>query len=126
MMNDDESIAGRFYGKEGAPTEPGLCSKCGLRPGTVCLHNVTGALGEPPEPEADEWICRPCSDAMTVEGWAESVANVERLMTRAHITERPDIERAAARLAIRLHDEIERSGLIAPTEVRRFVERYGR
>ena len=36
----DDVEAGEYVAKEGAPTEPGLCAVCGIRPGTEWVHNT--------------------------------------------------------------------------------------
>lgn len=125
-MNDEgDSASVPFYVKQGAPTEPGLCPVCRVRPGTEQTQNVTGALGgEPPDATPDEWLCRSCLEAQVIEGWVASVENVERLL-RVYPASRQELEPAAARLAAHLRAEVDRLGLHVPEPVCDFLARHG-
>lgn len=126
-MNGDPSDGENsgWFAKEGAPAEPGLCAVCGIRPGTECVHNVTGVLGgEPEDPVPDAWICRQCVDEQTVAGWAERVENIDRLMAQFP-NDREQLERAAKALASHMGAEVKQTGLEAPAVVVEFLRRYG-
>jgi len=124
--SSDDIEAGEYVAKEGASTEPSLCTVCGSRPGTVCVHNVTLALGvEPPDPVPDQWLCRHCVDAQTVVGWVERVENVRRLMA-SRPASGDELQQAAITMAAHMRAEVERSGLVAPSSVLDFLERYAR